>query len=143
MHQKSKMTIKFTKWVLNIPSRHKMYRQSPSKIYPNWDFWYANKPPGNPAFQSISVFWPKCLKILLFQSTYTFLSNIKAIKHPPITKFFHILFAQNVSTSNWVLFRSFYYTKAHLPQKNINEIIPKMHDFEFLEIEFFRCKTLE
>jgi hypothetical protein len=24
----------------------------PSKIYPNWDFWFENKPSGNPDFDT-------------------------------------------------------------------------------------------
>jgi hypothetical protein len=25
----------------------------PSKIYPNWDFWFENKPSGNPEFRRV------------------------------------------------------------------------------------------
>jgi hypothetical protein len=39
------MTIKYSKWSLNIPT---FTIQRPSKIYPNSDFWFENKPSGNP-----------------------------------------------------------------------------------------------
>jgi hypothetical protein len=47
------MTVKYIKWHSNIPKGHKMYQhfpfQGPPKyVYPNWDFWYENKPSGNP-----------------------------------------------------------------------------------------------
>jgi hypothetical protein len=46
-------TIDYTKWQLIIPNGHKIYKLffilRPSKIYPNWDFWFENKPSGNPA----------------------------------------------------------------------------------------------
>jgi hypothetical protein len=36
-----------------LPNGHKIYITAlsilrPSKIYPNWDFWFENKPSGNP-----------------------------------------------------------------------------------------------
>jgi hypothetical protein len=53
------VTIKYTKWSQNIPSGRKIdqiaikytniFLATPSKIYPNWDFWLENMPPGNPA----------------------------------------------------------------------------------------------
>jgi hypothetical protein len=36
---------KITKWPHNIPTSS---IARPSKICPNWDFWFENKPPGNP-----------------------------------------------------------------------------------------------
>jgi hypothetical protein len=56
---------KCTKWTQNVPNGHKIsqtslkYSKWPynilafsnlrvSKIYPNWDFWFENKPSGNP-----------------------------------------------------------------------------------------------
>jgi hypothetical protein len=27
------------------------------KIYPNWDFWFENKPSGNPDEQQLPGFW--------------------------------------------------------------------------------------
>jgi hypothetical protein len=56
---------KWTKWAPNVPNCHKISpmsakyskrpqniftfsNQRPSKIYPNWDFWFQNKPSGNP-----------------------------------------------------------------------------------------------
>jgi hypothetical protein len=39
------IVIMHSKWALNIPT---FSIQIPSKIYPNWDFWYENIPSGNP-----------------------------------------------------------------------------------------------
>jgi hypothetical protein len=36
----------YSKWTKNIQSFSNL---RPSKIYPNWDFWFENKPSGNPA----------------------------------------------------------------------------------------------
>jgi hypothetical protein len=50
---------KYTKGPHNVPNGHKITNwpqnmptssiTGPSKIYPNWDFWYENIPSGNPA----------------------------------------------------------------------------------------------
>jgi hypothetical protein len=56
------MTTKCTKWPLNMPSGRKIDKMAinkmatitiarPSKIYPNWDFWFEHKPSGNPDFK--------------------------------------------------------------------------------------------
>jgi hypothetical protein len=52
------MTTKYTKWPKNISNGHKIDQMvlklpifsiaRPFKIYPNWDFWFENKPSGNP-----------------------------------------------------------------------------------------------
>jgi hypothetical protein len=51
------MTTKYTKWPLHISNGRKIDQmnikctnifQRPSKIYPNWDYWFENKPPGIP-----------------------------------------------------------------------------------------------
>jgi hypothetical protein len=47
----------------NVPNNHKMYKMAvcmynippssiarPSKIYPNWYFWFENMPSGNPGY---------------------------------------------------------------------------------------------
>jgi hypothetical protein len=50
---------RLTKWQQNVPNGCKLFPMGikfikkisiprPSKIYPNWDFWYANKSSGNP-----------------------------------------------------------------------------------------------
>jgi hypothetical protein len=52
----------YTKAVENVPDCHKIYQMAieytkwpnfsvskPSKIYPNWDFWFENIASGNPA----------------------------------------------------------------------------------------------
>jgi hypothetical protein len=39
------MSVKYSKCPLNISTFSDL---RPSKIYPNWDFWFENKPPGNP-----------------------------------------------------------------------------------------------
>jgi hypothetical protein len=42
----------------NIPNGQKTLQhfpfQSPLKFYPNWDFWFENKPSGNPAHEEKS-----------------------------------------------------------------------------------------
>jgi hypothetical protein len=42
MYQMAAVCSKMAKEYFSIPW--------PSKIYPNWDFWFENKPSGNPAF---------------------------------------------------------------------------------------------
>jgi hypothetical protein len=59
---------KYTKWLQTIPNGHKLYQMvvnyskwwqsmttfsspRPSKFYPNWDFWFENKPSGNPGWE--------------------------------------------------------------------------------------------
>jgi hypothetical protein len=52
------MATKYTKWPQNIPNGRKMDQMGiyvptssiakTSKIYPNWYFWFENKPSGNP-----------------------------------------------------------------------------------------------
>jgi hypothetical protein len=39
--------IKYFKWTKNISTFSNV---RPSEIDPNWDFWFENKPSGNPAF---------------------------------------------------------------------------------------------
>jgi hypothetical protein len=39
------VAIKYFKWSKNIPT---FPVPRPSKIYPNWDFWFENRPSGNP-----------------------------------------------------------------------------------------------
>jgi hypothetical protein len=43
------MAIKYYKWSLNKPI---FTIQRPSKIYPKLDFWFENKPSGNPASET-------------------------------------------------------------------------------------------
>jgi hypothetical protein len=49
---KYQMDKKYFQWPQNSPNGHKIYQDfsiaRPSKIYPNWDFWFENKPSGNP-----------------------------------------------------------------------------------------------
>jgi hypothetical protein len=45
----------------NIPNNHKIYKMAiniptssiarPSKMYPNWYFWFGNMPSGNPVLE--------------------------------------------------------------------------------------------
>jgi hypothetical protein len=41
----SQSFLKYYKWPQNIST---FTHLRPSKIYPNWDFWFENKPSGNP-----------------------------------------------------------------------------------------------
>jgi hypothetical protein len=50
-HKMYQMVIKYPKCPYNIPNGRKIYpffNLMPSKIYPNWEFWFENKPSGNP-----------------------------------------------------------------------------------------------
>jgi hypothetical protein len=40
------MVVKYSKWSYNITT---FSIPRPSKFYQNWDFWFENKPSGNPA----------------------------------------------------------------------------------------------
>jgi hypothetical protein len=47
------MVIKYSTSPQYVPNGHKLYKHfpiyvRPSKIYPNWDFGFENKPSGNP-----------------------------------------------------------------------------------------------
>jgi hypothetical protein len=44
-HKILQMAVKYPEWPWNIPA-FSIIR--PSKIYPNWYFWFENKPSGNP-----------------------------------------------------------------------------------------------
>jgi hypothetical protein len=57
------LNTKCTKWSYNIPNVCKGFQMAikyistfsnlrPSKIYPNWDFWFVKKPSGNPGFEA-------------------------------------------------------------------------------------------
>jgi hypothetical protein len=43
------MAIKYTNMATSSIAR-------PSKIYPNWDFWFENVPSGNPGRESLNVY---------------------------------------------------------------------------------------
>jgi endo-beta-N-acetylglucosaminidase D len=54
------MAGKFTKWPENLPNGRKIVHPESSierisKICPNWDFWFENKPSGNPALSQYNV----------------------------------------------------------------------------------------
>jgi hypothetical protein len=59
-HKMHQIVIKYLKPPYNIPNGQYTYicinifQLGPSKIYPNWDFWFENKPSGNLASMSIS-----------------------------------------------------------------------------------------
>jgi hypothetical protein len=45
-------TVKYARWQQNRPNGQKIptsFIATPSKIFPNWYFWFENKPSGNPA----------------------------------------------------------------------------------------------
>jgi hypothetical protein len=50
-HKISQTALKYSKWQKNISI---FYYLNPSKIYPNLDSWFENKPSGNPANETIS-----------------------------------------------------------------------------------------
>jgi hypothetical protein len=66
----------YTKWPQNIPNIQKVQQSissiaSPSKIYPNYDFWFETMPSGNPGFNSAkpnfflkAALWSSSLAIL-------------------------------------------------------------------------------
>jgi hypothetical protein len=66
MYQMDKKYLKSPK---NIPNGHKNMQTisnlSPTKIYPNWDFWFENKPPGNPDLHTSSRSIPHYVHISL------------------------------------------------------------------------------
>jgi hypothetical protein len=39
------MALKYSKWSYNVSTISNL---RPTTIYPNWDFWFENKPSGNP-----------------------------------------------------------------------------------------------
>jgi hypothetical protein len=51
------LPIKYTKWPNLFPTDIKYTKnypfQGPFKIYPNWNYWYENKPSGNPGTVSL------------------------------------------------------------------------------------------
>jgi hypothetical protein len=64
-HKIYQIYIKYTKLQLNASNGHKIYQHLPSKIYPNWDFWFENIPSGNPATTCpLDINWPTAKPIL-------------------------------------------------------------------------------
>jgi hypothetical protein len=61
--------IKYSKWLYNVST---LSHLRPSKIYPNWDFWFENKPSGNPVSKYDKVFrvFMSYIKIHYFSNTY-------------------------------------------------------------------------
>jgi hypothetical protein len=49
-HELSQMSLKYSKWPSNILTISNL---RPYKIFPNWDFWFENKPSGNPGLNSV------------------------------------------------------------------------------------------
>jgi hypothetical protein len=50
------MFIKYSKWPYNIPASS---IAGSSKIYPNLDFWFENKPSGNPGSYASKIMFEK------------------------------------------------------------------------------------
>jgi hypothetical protein len=51
-HKIYQMAGKLTKWPYKIVKIPESSNARPFKIYPNWYFWFENKPSGNPAEDS-------------------------------------------------------------------------------------------
>jgi hypothetical protein len=49
------MDVNRSKWSENMPTS---FIARPSKIYPNWIFWFESMPSGNPALDAFKVFKP-------------------------------------------------------------------------------------
>jgi hypothetical protein len=54
-HKISQMFVKCYEWCIHISTFSNL---KPSKIYPNWDFWFEKKPSGNPGGIAIDSRWP-------------------------------------------------------------------------------------
>jgi hypothetical protein len=54
-HKISQMSVKYSKWPYYISTFSNLW---PSKIYPNWDFWFGKKPSGNPEQDSSFIYKP-------------------------------------------------------------------------------------
>jgi hypothetical protein len=56
-HKLDQTAINYSKWPQNTPYGHKIYQHLPFKGPPKfahiWDFWFENKPSGNPGFEHI------------------------------------------------------------------------------------------
>jgi hypothetical protein len=56
-HKLYQAAINYAKWPYNIPNGHKIYQQLPLKGPPKFtqilDFWFENKPSGNPAAKRV------------------------------------------------------------------------------------------
>jgi hypothetical protein len=48
---------KCTKWSKWIPNFHKIFQMAITyiNIHPNWDFWFENKPSGNPGIDILVI----------------------------------------------------------------------------------------
>jgi hypothetical protein len=53
---------------------------SPSKIYPNWDFWFENKPSGNPGLFRLKKSFERNLRHFKAQQTYGGTSTCGRVK---------------------------------------------------------------
>jgi hypothetical protein len=51
----------------------------PSKIYSNWDFWFENKPSGNPTYD-LDLQRKRCKKLQRHEKPSTFLKQIYFIR---------------------------------------------------------------
>jgi hypothetical protein len=67
------MATKYSKWSWNITT---FSISRPSKFYPNWDFWFENKPSGNPVHDQFQTkAFPKEKKIWHIMSDPLTLEN--------------------------------------------------------------------
>jgi hypothetical protein len=86
------ITTNYTKWPKNRPNGHKIPIPNfsiaiPSKIYPNWDFWFENKPSGNTGLMLTTardLFYKTLLRVKTFR--VNFLPHRRMDNVPPKNK---------------------------------------------------------
>jgi hypothetical protein len=71
--------------VINIPNVDKIFQiaikyinifQSlPYEIFPNWEFWFENKPSGNPALEFVKTYFFEAIKLCKFWPQQTTINN--------------------------------------------------------------------
>jgi hypothetical protein len=97
----------------------------PSKIYSNWDFWFENKPPGNPAWRVKKILCAgKILHFILRTTNLTWLERRKwwSIWEPPTTSCINLNRRKKAKLrkhfyESWIVVRPSTTLTVHLYQK--------------------------